>query len=121
MNLHLIWAAGKRLWFEPGSPLPVCMFRILYGLVLLEYCFLIAPELITCFSDINGILRIKTLQNIFGLPVINLIAVMPPGDGWLLAFFAVFVVACLCLTMGLFTRISTVVVYLGLVSLGMCQ
>ncbi len=106
----------ERSLFTPESPMSLCLFRIAFGLVLLEYCVLIAPELITCFSDTNGILRVQTLNDIFSIPVINLIALLPSGDGWLIAFFAVFVVACLCVTFGLFSRVSMIVVYLGLVS-----
>jgi len=96
--------------------MPLCLFRIAFGLVALEYCVLIAPELVTFFSDTNGILRIETLKNIFAIPVINLISLLPQADSWLFAFFAVFVLGCLCLTLGLFSRISSVIVYLGLVS-----
>jgi hypothetical protein len=68
-------------------------------------------------SDINGILRIDTLKNIFGIPVINLITLLPPGDGWIIAFFGVLVLSVICLTLGLFSRLSIILVYLGLVSL----
>jgi Vitamin K-dependent gamma-carboxylase len=116
MKLTTIYYTLKNALFEPGSTIPLCLFRIAYGLVLLEYCVLMTPELLTCFSDTNGILRLQTLQHIFGIPVINLLSLLPPGDGWLIAFFAVFVCACLCVTVGLFTRVSIVIVYLGLVS-----
>lgn len=117
MSLLTLYSKFKEFLFRPGSPLPVCLFRIFYGLALLEYCVLMAPELITCMSDTNGILRIQTLKYIFGIPVINLITLLPPGDAWIIAFFATFVVACVCLTLGLFTRASIILVYLGLVSL----
>lgn len=117
MSLWKIYSQLKSILFEPDSPIPVCLFRIIFGLTLLEYCILMAPELITSMSDTNGILRIGTLKNIFGIPVINLIAALPPGDNWLIAFFIVFVIACVFLTLGLFTRFSIILVYLGLVSL----
>ncbi len=116
MSLSQVWTAIRKFWFEPGSPLPLCLFRIVFGFVLLEYCVLLAPELITCFSDTNGILRIETLHNIFAIPVINLITLLPPGDEWLIAFFVVFVLACICVTLGLFSRLSMLLVFLGLVS-----
>ncbi|MBX9721710.1 MAG: HTTM domain-containing protein [Candidatus Obscuribacterales bacterium] len=116
MTLKELFKTIENALFEPASPLPLCLFRIVYGLVLLEYCFLLAPELITCFSDINGILRIQTLSNVFSLPVINLLTVLPPGDNWIIAFFIVFVIACICVTIGLFSKVSMILVYLGLVS-----
>ena len=117
MSLHQFYSVIKKFWFEPGSPLPLGLFRICFGFVLLEYCFLMAPELITCLSDTNGILRIETLKNIFAVPVINLITLLPPGDGWIIVFFAVFVLSCICLTLGLFSRASIILVYLGLISI----
>ncbi|MBX9720590.1 MAG: HTTM domain-containing protein, partial [Candidatus Obscuribacterales bacterium] len=100
----------------PSSTLPLCLFRIAYGMVLLEYCFLLAPELLTSYSDVNGILRLQTLQYMFPAPVINLFTLLPPGDNWIIAFFAFFVASCLCITFGLFTKVSMLFVYLGLVS-----
>jgi Vitamin K-dependent gamma-carboxylase len=116
VKLTTLYENASRHLFKPGSPLPLCLFRIAFGMVLLEYCLLLAPELVPYFSDTNGILRLKTLGNIFSIPVIDLIAVLPAGDVWLGAFFAVFVLACLCVTLGLFSRVSMILVYLGLVS-----
>jgi len=116
MKLSSLWQSASRNLFAPGSPMPLCLFRIAFGIVLLEYCLLLAPELVTYFSDTNGILQLKTLDHVFGIPVINLIALLPAGDSWLVAFFAVFVLACLCVTVGLFSRFSIVLVYLGLLS-----
>ena len=48
--------------------------------------------------------------------MINLITLLPAGDSWLIAFFCVFAIACLFVTVGLFSRVSMVIVYLGLVS-----
>jgi hypothetical protein len=115
MTLRLLCSLWDKFWFAPQSPIPVCLFRIALGLVLLEWCWLTAPELLTCYSD-NGILRIKTLQNVTAFPVLDLITILPPGDSWVIAFFGVFVIASLFLTFGLFTRLSTIIVYLCLVS-----
>jgi hypothetical protein len=116
MKLSDLYERASSSLFKPASPVPLCLFRIAFGLVLLEYCLLLGPNLVTFFSNSNGILRLKTLNQLFAIPVIDLIALLPPGDGWLMAFFAVFVVACLFVTLGLFSRASMVVVYLGLVS-----
>jgi hypothetical protein len=115
MKLATLYTKASDSLFAPGSPMSLCLFRIAFGLVSLEYCLLIAPQVVTYFSDTNGILSLKTLSHIFGIPVIDLITLLPAGDGWLITFFVVFVLACLCLTVGLFSRISSVVVYLGLV------
>jgi hypothetical protein len=116
MRLADLYKTATHSLFKPESPMSLCLFRIAFGLVLLEYCVLTAPELLTYFSNTNGILRPETLKNIFGIPVIDLLVHLPPGDGWLIAFFGLFTVACLFFTLGLFSEISAVFVYLGLVS-----
>jgi len=116
MRLADLYETITRSLFKPESPMSLCLFRIAFGLVLLEYCALTAPELVTYFSNTNGILRLETLNTIFGIPVINVIALLPEGDGWLIAFFGLFALACLGVTLGLFSRLSSVIVYLGLVS-----
>ncbi|MBU6455751.1 MAG: HTTM domain-containing protein [Cyanobacteria bacterium REEB67] len=116
MRLKTVYEGLKRELFKPSSPMPLCLFRIAFGLVALEYCFLIAPELVSFFSNTNGILLNRTLDKIYSIPVINLITLLPAGDGWLYAFFGVFSLACLFVTIGLFSRVSMIIVYLGLVS-----
>jgi hypothetical protein len=116
MKLADLYKTVTQNLFKSESPMPLCLFRIAFGLVALEYCVLTAPELVTYFSNTNGILRVETLKNIFAIPVINLLTLLPQSDGWLFAFFALFFCACLCLTLGLFSRFSSVLVYLGLVS-----
>jgi hypothetical protein len=116
MKLSTLYEFISREIFKPGSPMPLCLFRIALGLVMLEYAVLVGPELISFFSDTNGIVRLKTLSNVFGIPVIDLIAGLPPGDGWLIAFFAVYVLASLFVTVGLFSRASIIVGYLCLTS-----
>lgn len=116
MRIKDLYATATHNLFKPESPMPLCLFRIAFGIVLLEYCVLVAPNLVAYFSDTNGILRLATLDHVFGIPIINLLSLLPPGDGWLIAFFALFALACLCMTLGLFSRVSSVIVYLGLVS-----
>jgi hypothetical protein len=116
MRLADLYEIVTHSLFKPESPMSLCLFRIAFGLVLLEYCFLTAPELLTYFSNTNGILRPETLNSVFGIPVINLLVLLPQGDGWLIAFFGLFTLACLGVTLGLFSRVSMVIVYLGLVS-----
>jgi len=116
MKLADLYAFITRHLFKPESPMSLCLFRIAFGLVLLEYCVLTAPEVLTYFSDTNGILRLETLKTVFGIPVIDVLTLLPPGDGWLIAFFAFFSLACVCFTLGLFSRPSSVIVYVGMVS-----
>ena len=46
MRLKTAYESLKRELFKPSSPMPLCLFRIAFGLVLLEYCLLLAPEVV---------------------------------------------------------------------------
>jgi len=116
MRLADLYETVTRNLFKAESPMSLCLFRIAFGLICLEYCLLTAPELVTYFSNTNGILRLETLNSIFGIPVIDVLILLPHQDGWLFAFFGLFVIASLGVTLGLFSRVSIVFVYLGLVT-----
>ncbi len=116
MKLSTLYDRASQSLFKQGSPMSMCLFRIAFGLVALEYCMLMAPQVVPYFSDTNGILSLKTLNHIFGIPVIDVITLLPPGDAWLITFFVIFVISCLCLTLGLFSRVNSILVYVGLVT-----
>jgi len=115
MKFRELLQAWNDFWFTPQSASVMGLFRILYGLHVIEYCVLIAPDLLTWFGA-RGVLSQQTAWNIMGLPCINLIGYWNLSDPQIQVFFGVFFIAAVCLTLGLFTRTSALLVYLGLVS-----
>ena len=115
MRLRTISTAWNEFWFAPCSPTPIALYRILLGLLAFSYNCLLAPDLLMWFSD-RGLVSVKTAWEMYPSQI-DLFAPLPLGDGFMVAFFALFTIACLTLTLGLFTRVSAVVVWLGIISI----
>ncbi len=109
----------NKFWFEPTSPTPMGLFRIALGLVVLQ-CLLIHlwPDWKLYFSD-QSIIPIDSMIAKYWYRDVyfDLMLLLPPGDQPKIIFFWVIVVAAVFMTLGLFTRTSTAIVFLGLLSL----
>jgi hypothetical protein len=116
MSLRAIAKAWNEFFFAPQSPLPVALYRILYGLLVIADLILLYPDWLTWFGP-NGFMRLPTSHVVAPGTRLNLFSVMPATDGWALALFWVMLIFAIFLTIGLFSRLSSVIVYLGLVSL----
>lgn len=111
----------NKFWFDPTSPTPMGLFRIALGLVVLQ-CLLIHlwPDWYLYFSD-HSIIPIDSMITHYWVNgtdhYFDLMLLLPPGDQPKIIFFWVVVVAAVFMTLGLFTRTSTTIVFLGLLSL----
>lgn len=101
-----IW---ERFWFAPTSTATVALVRIAFGLLALAWTLALGPDLFTFFST-DGI---QSEQ--------------PPGWGWglllwfpsdpvVVTLYVLLVAACICLTVGLFSRLASVIVFIGILS-----
>lgn len=115
MTLIQIWRGWTSFWFAPQAPTPLALVRTLDGLLLLQFGFFIYPELHTWLGG-KGIVSPHTVAAVNQFPRLNLLKWLPPGDFGLDCLFWIFIVASLCLALGLFTRASNVVVCLCLAS-----
>lgn len=116
MKLRGAW---NRWWFGPMAPGPLGLFRLVFGVLVLAYGLLLFPDRVLWFSD-RGVLtsaQSDFYNAWFGpAPHIDLLH-GPFSDGWLTAFFVVFLLAALGLTLGLWTRLSSLIVFVCLASL----
>lgn len=111
------WAAWNRFWFAPISPVSLALFRILFGALMLLFVALLAPELLTWFGR-GGPFTPHDASTFWGnVPDYSLLLWFP-APAAVFAFFAVFTLAACCLMIGLWTRLSALLVFLGLVSIG---
>jgi predicted acylesterase/phospholipase RssA len=118
MSFRELWNQWQSFWFAPDSPLPICVFRILFGIVLIIYCTLLYPDLLSWFGT-RGICSFETSLQVLaplGPPGINIRPWMPPGDTGILVLYWLLVLSTLTLTLGLFTRFSALCVFLVLAS-----
>ena len=105
-------------WFRPVSPGPLGVFRLVFGFWVLVYGLLLWPDRYVWFSE-RGAFRAADaiayngganswLSNLFTLP---------GADLFLTPFFVVFLLAALGLCVGWWTRLSSILVYAGLLVL----
>jgi hypothetical protein len=117
--LSALWKAWHSFWFEPKSPLPVAVFRILFGLLVMQSALVHVLPGLMAFYGSHGIVSLETVKyyNWEGHPRFDLLLLLPPGDGWIALFFWLYVAAAFCVTIGLGTPYSTGFVALALISL----
>src|SRR3954453_9181768 len=116
MNLRHDW---NDFWFRPVSSAPLGLFRIAFGALVLLYGLLLFPDRELWYTD-RGIIT-QAAADAYNAahvpgPLLNVLhGVNDPR--LLLLFFVVFLAAALCLTLGLWTRGATFLVFVGLLSL----
>ncbi|HEU4751536.1 MAG TPA: deoxyribonuclease HsdR, partial [Armatimonadota bacterium] len=108
-------AAWDRFFFEPVLPTSIAAYRAVFGLLVLLNLLAFWPDRMTWFSD-AGVFSQDTAAHFFG-PRLSLLPLLPPGPFWLDAFFVLLMLAAVCQMLGVCTRLSSVLVFLGLVSL----
>lgn len=116
MNVRKLTAAWNRFFFAPQSPLPIALFRILYGCLVIANLILLYPDWLTWFGTRSWV-RLSTMTTLEQGPRLNLFMVIPAHDDWILGLFWVFLAAAVLLVFGLFTRISSIVVFVCLTSI----
>lgn len=116
MSVRTLAAAWNRFFFAPQSPLPIALFRILYGCLVIANLILLYPDWLTWFGT-RGWVSMPTMRALEPGVRLNLFTVMPADDSWIHGLFWVFMIAAVLLALGLFTRISSVVVFLCLISI----
>jgi uncharacterized membrane protein YphA (DoxX/SURF4 family) len=103
-------------FFEPIDPLPIALFRIGFGICAFITFLLLHSEWNDWFG-IHSWISQRSMNIVEPQARLNLFSIIPQNDFWISALFWISIGACVLLTIGLFSRISSVVVYLSLVSI----
>src|SRR3984957_5921196 len=110
----------RKLWdhffFTPQSPLPIALFRILYGLCVSATLALLHADWLNWYGVHSWVSLSAMRQEEPGIRL-NLFTVFPQDDGWTPPFFWVFPVWSPPLTAGLFSALNTLGFFLCLSSL----
>lgn len=106
-------------FFKPQSPTPMALFRIFVGIIVLQ-CLLI--HLLADWSLYYGdhaIIPIEDMISKYWLdsPYFDLMLFLPEGEIWRWYFFWFTAACAVMMTLGLFTRVTTVLTFLCLMSL----
>ncbi|MCW5823300.1 MAG: DUF393 domain-containing protein [Cyanobacteria bacterium TGS_CYA1] len=115
-NLRVKW---NKFFFEPISPVPIALFRIVLGLITLQcLCIHLLADWKLYFGDHPLIPLEDFIYSYWHTnPYFDLLLLLPPGEEWRWYFFWFVVAAAFCLTIGLFTRVTAVITFLGIMSL----
>ncbi len=116
----MIWQRLQKAWnhffFTPQSPVPISSFRIIFGVCVCCTVILLHADWLDWFG-VHSWVSLSTMTTIEPGVRLNLFTVMPQDDRWVAAFFWVFLSFALLLTVGLWTRVSSVAVFLCLNSI----
>jgi hypothetical protein len=105
----------NRFWFKPISTRPLGVFRIFFGLLLIQNALLLIPDLFVWLGK-DGVVSAATFNAWTPGVRLNILNLYPDSDLWLSIVFLTFFIATIFFTVGFFTRISTIVIFLCLIS-----
>jgi hypothetical protein len=111
MSLRTVANAWSRFFFEPQSPVPVALYRILYGLLTIANLLYLFPDWLEWYGP-HAWLSLTTMHQMEPGIRLNLFAVIPQTDLCVFAIFWIYFLFAFTLTVGLLTRLSTIVVFL---------
>jgi uncharacterized membrane protein YphA (DoxX/SURF4 family) len=106
-----IW---DRFFFAPVSPYPVAAFRILQGIMYLQFALSLTPDLYIWFGA-PGIVTEKTLYT-DAVNKLNILSYFPTSNEWVFAVWMAMIIASICLTIGFQTRIASIIVFIVIVT-----
>lgn len=116
MILQRLQKAWNHFFFTPQSPVPISLFRIIFGVCVCCTVILLHADWLDWFG-VHSWVSLSTMTAIEPGVRLNLFTVMPQDDRWIGAFFWIFLGFAILLTAGLWTRVSSVVVFLCLNSI----
>lgn len=116
MTLAQILRAWDSFWFAEKSPLPLAVFRILYGMLVLQFALFLLSDLFVWFGK-NGILSANTLPSEDVVVRPSLFNFFTNDDRWTAFIFVILITAAVCLTVGFYTRSASIFVFMCLVSI----
>jgi hypothetical protein len=116
MSVRSVVKAWNEFFFAPQSPVPIALFRVLYGLLLIANLTLLRPDWLAWYGE-HSWTRVPTMFQVEPGLRLNLFTVMPHDDPWVEALFWVFLAVAVFLTFGFLTRISSVAAFLCLASI----
>lgn len=112
MKIGSIVESWDRFFFSRVSPYPVAAFRILQGMMYLQFALSLAPDLLVWFG-VHGIVREETLFT-DGINKLNVLSFFPTSDTWVYAVWIGLIASAFCMMIGFQTRMASVIIFLVL-------
>jgi hypothetical protein len=116
VKLRALIEAWNAFFFAPQSPLPIALFRIVYGLLVIATLALLHPDWLNWYGT-HAWMSLSTMHQLEPGTRLNLFAVIPKSDKWISGFFWVFLGSAVLLTIGFLTRLNSLLVFVCLTSM----
>src|SRR5260370_41354397 len=116
MSLRSVVRLWNEFFFREQSPVPVALFRILYGILVTTTLWLLRPDWLNWYG-VHAWLSLPTALKLEPGHRLNLLTIIPQNDAWINAIFWVALGSAILLTLGLSTRISSILVFICLTSI----
>ena len=116
MRLRSLYEAWNEFFFTPQSPIPIALFRIIYGALVIADVLLLRPDWLAWYGP-HAWVSLSTMQKLEPGMRLNVFAVIPQTDAWADSVFWVILASAILLTIGFLTRLNTIIVFLGLASI----
>lgn len=108
--------AWNSFFFAEQSPIPIALFRIVYGVLVIATLLLLRPDWLAWFGP-HAWMSLSTMHQLEPGTRINLFAIIPQSDAWIDAVFWIFLGSAALLTAGFLTRLNSVLVFICLTSI----
>jgi hypothetical protein len=116
VKANSFFEAWNGFFFAEQPPTPLALFRIAYGTVVIATLFLLHGDWIAWYGP-NAWVRLSTIRTMEPGPRLNLFTIIPQSDSWVRILFWVFLISAVCLTIGLLTRVNSIIVFACLASI----
>src|SRR5215469_5403759 len=116
MKLRSFAVFWNEFFFREQSPVPIALFRIVYGMLVIITLWLLRPDWFNWYGTYAWLSLPTALKLEPGLRL-NLFAIIPQSDAWIETIFWVALGSAVLLMLGLFTRINSILVFLCVTSI----
>jgi HTTM domain len=114
--LRRLASAWNEFFFAEQSPIPIALFRISFGALVVATLMQLWPDWLNWYG-VHAWVTNSTARALEPGTRLNLFAILPQDNGWIEGFFWVALGSAVLLTVGLLTRINSVIVFLCLASI----
>ena len=116
MSFRSLVELWNEFFFREQSPVSIALFRILYAMLVIITLALLRPDWFNwCGTD--AWLSLSTALKLEPGPRLNLFSIIPQSNAWVEALFWVALGSAVLLTLGLFTRLNSILVFICLTSI----
>ena len=116
MSLGSLVKLWNDFFFLKQSLVPTALFRIVYGTLVIVTVWLLRPDWFNWYGT-HTWLSLPTALKLEPGPRLNLFSIIPQTDTWIAAIFWIAIGSAVLLTIGLFTRASSILVFVCLNSI----